>query len=127
MKCHLQRVDDELGAHVVGDRPADDPAAVCVLDGGEIEPALPGAHVGDVGDPQHVGPVGPEAPLDEVAGVGDADRGPAALDLRQARQADLTHQAPHALARDHDAFAEAQLGGDASRAVDAAVLAGGRP
>ena len=39
MKRHLERVDDELGAHVVGHRPADDPAAVGVLDGGEIQPA----------------------------------------------------------------------------------------
>ena len=38
---HLQRVGDELGAHVIGHRPADDPAAVDVLHGDEVQPALP--------------------------------------------------------------------------------------
>jgi hypothetical protein len=52
---HLEGVGDELGAEVVGHRPADDPAAVEVLDGDEVEPSLPGAQVGDVGDPAAVG------------------------------------------------------------------------
>jgi hypothetical protein len=39
---------------VLGHRPADDPAAVCVLHSSEVEPALPGPQVGDVGDPQNV-------------------------------------------------------------------------
>src|SRR3954469_17779946 len=39
---HLERVDDELGAHVLGHAPADDPPAVGVLDGGEADPALRG-------------------------------------------------------------------------------------
>jgi hypothetical protein len=38
---HLERVDDELGAEVVGDRPADDPAAVAVHHRGQVQPALP--------------------------------------------------------------------------------------
>ena len=38
---HSQRVGDELGAHVVGHAPADDPAAVEILHRDEIEPALP--------------------------------------------------------------------------------------
>jgi hypothetical protein len=33
---HVQCVDDEIGAHVIGDAPADDPAAVGVLDGDEV-------------------------------------------------------------------------------------------
>jgi hypothetical protein len=41
VKGHLERVDDELGAHVVGHRPADDPSREGVLDGGEVDPALP--------------------------------------------------------------------------------------
>ena len=36
---HLQRIDDQLRAHVLGHAPADDRAAVGVLDGSEIEPA----------------------------------------------------------------------------------------
>ncbi len=48
---HLRRVDDELCAHVVGHGPPDDPARVEVLDGDEIQPALLGPEVGDVGHP----------------------------------------------------------------------------
>ena len=63
---HLERGDDELGAHVVGHAPADDAAAVGVLDGGEIEPALPGAQVGDVGNPGPAHYVGNEPRLRRV-------------------------------------------------------------
>ena len=68
---HLERRDDEFGAQMVGHVPPDNPAAERVLDGGEVEPALPGAQVGHVGDPQHVRRRGPELALDEV--IGDAD------------------------------------------------------
>jgi hypothetical protein len=37
---------------VIGHLPADDPTAVGVLDGGEVEPPLPCPEVGDVGEPQ---------------------------------------------------------------------------
>lgn len=40
MKGHLERVDDELAAHVLGHRPADDHPQERVLDGCEVEPAL---------------------------------------------------------------------------------------
>src|SRR5215210_99393 len=43
---HLERVDDELVAHVAGHAPAGDPARVGVLEGGEVDPALPGPQVG---------------------------------------------------------------------------------
>jgi hypothetical protein len=122
---HLKGVDDQLTAHMIGHRPADDPAAVGVLDGGEVDPALPGAQIGDVGHPQQVRPVGAKAALDEVVGdadPGDADRCAAALARDQARQARNAHQALHAFARDDHALAEPKLGRDAARAVDAAVL-----
>jgi hypothetical protein len=48
---HLQGVDDQLGAHVVGDRPAHDGAAEDVEDGGAVDLALSGGVLGDVGDP----------------------------------------------------------------------------
>ena len=48
---HLQRVDHELLAHLVSDAPADDPAAVEVLDGDEVQPPFPRAQVGDVSRP----------------------------------------------------------------------------
>jgi hypothetical protein len=37
---HLQRVGDELSAHVLGHRPPHDPPAEGVLDGGKIEPSF---------------------------------------------------------------------------------------
>lgn len=40
---HLEGVDDELGAHVVGDRPAHDAAAPGVEDDGQVDLALAGA------------------------------------------------------------------------------------
>jgi hypothetical protein len=63
--AHVQRVDDELGAHVVGHAAAHDPTRVGVLDGGEIQPALPRTQVRHVGDPQHVGLVRTEVAFDE--------------------------------------------------------------
>lgn len=51
---HLERVDDQLGAQVLGDRPSDDLSGEHVQDDGEVEPALAGGHVGDLGGP---GPV----------------------------------------------------------------------
>src|SRR6266545_4804558 len=53
---HLERVEDELGAHVRRELPADDHAAVAVEDEGEIDEAVPGADVGDIGDPLLVRP-----------------------------------------------------------------------
>src|SRR5580700_2720973 len=49
-------------------RPADDPAAVEVHDGSQIEPALIGLDVGDVGEPDPVRRGGREVPLDQVRG-----------------------------------------------------------
>jgi hypothetical protein len=47
-------VGDELGAHVIGERPPHDAAAGEVDDGGEVGPALPGGDVGDVATPAGV-------------------------------------------------------------------------
>jgi hypothetical protein len=61
---YLERVDDQLGAHVVGHRPAGDPPRVEVLDGGQVQPALPGPEVGDVGDPDAIRAVGGEGAIE---------------------------------------------------------------
>jgi hypothetical protein len=47
---HPQRVEDQRGAHVRRQLPADDPAAVGVDDEREEHHALPTAQVGQVGD-----------------------------------------------------------------------------
>lgn len=43
---HLKRVADEVGTHVLGHGEADDAPGGEVDHGREVEPALPGAHVG---------------------------------------------------------------------------------
>src|SRR5215472_8558267 len=61
-----QRVGDQLGAQVIGDRVADDAAGGDVDHGGQVQPPLPGADVGDVPAPAGVdrGGVGGEVAAD---------------------------------------------------------------
>src|SRR5450631_4644254 len=49
-------------------RPAHDPAAVEIQDGGQIEPALIGLDIGDVGKPDPVRRGGDEVALEQVRG-----------------------------------------------------------
>src|SRR5882757_1666871 len=49
-------------------RPADDPAAVQVHDGGQIQPSLIGLDVGDVGEPDPVRRSGGKVALEQVRG-----------------------------------------------------------
>src|SRR3979409_2446484 len=51
---------------MIAHRPADDLAAVEVHDGGQIEPALIGLDVGDIGEPDLVRRGGGEVPLEQV-------------------------------------------------------------
>jgi hypothetical protein len=51
-KRHLQRVEDEIGPHVLRHRPADYAAREGILYRSQVNPALPAAQVGDVGDRQ---------------------------------------------------------------------------
>jgi hypothetical protein len=121
---HRERVDDELGAHVVGHRPANDPPAIGVLNRSQVQPALPGSEIGDVGEPQHVRSARPELPFDQV--VSDPDTGnpnrcsPILLRYKPGDPGAL-HQPLDALATDPDATAEAQLRMDPRRAIDAPV------
>ena len=83
---------------MLGHRPPHDPSAVCVLNGGEIEPSLPGSEVRDVRDPQDVRCVPSELPFHQVIGDTDAghpDRGLAVLDLSPPGDTGLAHEAPH--------------------------------
>lgn len=65
---HPQGVEHQVGAHVGGQLPADDPAAEGVEDEGEVGDALPGAQVGEVADPEPVGLGGAEVALDPGRG-----------------------------------------------------------
>lgn len=94
------------------------------LDGDEVQPALPGAQVGDVGDPEPVGLGGQERSVDEVLADPDAghpNRRLAALSSDQAADAGLAHEPLDALATDPDAVGHGQFGVDARRSVDPAV------
>ena len=101
-------------------------AAVGVLDGGQVEPALPGAQVGDVGDPEHVRRGRAE---NWRSTRSSATRTPGTrivvrprLRRTSPRDAGLrASAAPRACATTRTPCAEAQLGVDARRAVDAAV------
>jgi len=55
VKGHAERVEDEVGAHVGRELPADDATAERVDDKGEEHHSLPAAQVGQIGDPQLVG------------------------------------------------------------------------
>jgi hypothetical protein len=66
---HLERVEDELGAHVRRELPADDRAAVAVEDEGQVDEAVPGADVGQIGDPLLVRAGRREVELQKVVGA----------------------------------------------------------
>src|SRR3954447_15924311 len=63
---HPQRVEDEVGAHVAGELPADDHPAVGVEHEREEDEPVPAAQVGQVGDPELVRTPRAEVSLDEV-------------------------------------------------------------
>lgn len=97
---------------MISHAPADDSAREDVLDGDQVQPALPRAQVGDVDDPEPVRRGGQESAVDEVLADPDArhpDRRAAALTGHHARDAGLAHQPLHALAADVLAVGQAQL------------------
>ncbi len=63
---HVERVQDEAGAQVAGHRPIDNGPAEGVEHDGVIEEPRPGRDVGDIGNPQPVGCIRGELPLDQV-------------------------------------------------------------
>ena len=67
---HLQGVEDELGAHVVGHRVAQQPPRPEVEDRRQVQPALPGRDVGDVLAPGDIGRPGREPPARRGRGCG---------------------------------------------------------
>lgn len=54
----LQGVKHEIGVHRGADALAHDPAGIGIDDEGHVQPALPGADVGEVGHPKLVRPIG---------------------------------------------------------------------
>ena len=123
---HPQCVEDEFGLQVVAHRPADDPPAEDVLDGGEEEEPLPGLHVLEVADPEPVRLLAGKAPVDKIRGrrpdrvsCGCARPATAAVSTPQAV---LAHQPGDAFAADQDALGEPQLGVDPRGTIDPLAL-----
>lgn len=118
---HLERVDDDVGGDAVGDRPADDAAGERVDHGRAVDPAVAGAMLRDVAEPEPIRLVRAELPLHQVVvrgGVGlPAAPLPAMTDASEVR---LPHQPCHAFPADMDAQPESQLGMHARRPVGAA-------
>jgi hypothetical protein len=121
---HLQRVEPGLGAHVRGELPADDHAAVAVEDESEVEEAIPGTQIGDVAHPLLVRRRRGEVALEQIAGALDRglvrDRRPMLAATPLALDPMLAHDAGDLVATDVDP-APAQLKPGLAGAVDAAV------
>jgi hypothetical protein len=63
---HVEGVQDQFGAQVLGHRPAHHPAGVGVQDDRQVQPALAGALLGDVGRPEPIRRWWGEVPLDQI-------------------------------------------------------------
>jgi hypothetical protein len=107
---HLQGVDDQFGAHVIGDRPAHDAAVEHIQHRAAVHRAGAGGVLGDVGAPQSVGRVGDELTPYQV--VVDRRGGPTATlgPVADAADASDPHQPAHPLAADPHTLPEPQLG-----------------
>ena len=67
---HGQGRDGQFRPHVVTHRPADDFAGEEIEHDGQIEPPFLGWHVGDVGEPNLIGPLGGEFLVEPVGAIG---------------------------------------------------------
>ncbi len=94
---HLQCLVGQLGRDARAHGPAHDPPRPYVHHERRVQPALAGLHVGDVGEPRHVGAAGLEPASDQVLGGVPLRR---ALLARGALGARARHPAPSALAHD---------------------------
>jgi len=112
---HLHGVDHELGADVVGDGPADDPAAEGVEHHRDVDLALGRRVLGHVHHPQPVSLGGIEGPVDQVvARIGGPVTAGAAAPLApvDADHAGLAHEPFDPLARATQLLAETEFGVD---------------
>src|SRR5712692_3570529 len=121
---HLQGVEGKLGPKRRGDPPAYDPAAEGVDHEGHVDEAGPGAHIGQVGNPEPVRRGSHETALDQVLRpLGDLawQRGPLHRASSDTDQLELAHQPPHPVTADLEAL-PVELAPDLVGAVDAVVV-----
>src|SRR5438445_3143665 len=100
---HLERVEDEIGAHVRRELPADDLAAVRVDHEREEDEPFPAAQVGQIGDPELVRLGRREVALDEIGPPASGRIGlgcpPGLAAPLRTLDASRAHQPLHAAAR----------------------------
>ena len=117
---HLERVDDQLGAEMVGHRPADDPPREQVLDVREVHEPLPRRDVGDVRRPRLVRALGAKITLEQVRSDPDSaqpDRRAPALARQKPGDTGRSHQPLRALSSNTDVVLKPQLGVDPPGAI----------
>jgi len=105
---HLQCVQGEIGAKRPGGLPAHDEPAVDVDHERDVDEAGPGGDVGEVRDPQLVGPGRREVSLDQIHRSGRGLIGCGGLPCLPPSdpfQPQLTHEALHGAASEDDPFA----------------------
>ena len=118
---HVEGIEHEPRAQVVGHGPAHHAAAEGIQHDGEEQEPGPGGDVGDVRDPEPIGCVGAEVALDQVrrrTGARIPCRRPRPLASADAPQAGTAHQSGDPLAA-HSAALSDELGMDAGSAVGA--------
>ncbi len=106
------------------DRPADDHPGEDVLDEGHVAEPGPGPNIGEVRDPQTVRSLRGEVALDEIrwpSGLLVAASGELGPSSPSPLQASFTHETPHPITTDRDAFA-VQLVPELASTVDPVVL-----
>jgi hypothetical protein len=119
---HLECVDDEFGAEVIGDRPANDAPGPGVDDDGHVDPSLGCAVLGDVLHPQPVRSLGAELAVHEIVRhrIGGVASGAALVAAAgDALQPPFTHQPLDSFVVDLTPEPEPQLGRDARCAIRA--------
>ena len=122
MQRLLEGIEDETCMCRLGDAPADDASGEGVDDERHINEALPGGHIGEVCQPQQIGPGGAEPPVHTIGGTRrlSSNCGPGFLTTNDATQAHLAHQTCHGAAGDRDALA-AELPPHLAHAIDSKV------
>ena len=117
--CHVERGHHELCSQVFGHRPADDSAAERIVHHRQIQEPSPRRDVADVGNPEAVGSISTETPLDQVRRrprFGIARRRGDPLPAAHTPKTLRLHQPRHAFRADPNALI-AQIRMDVRRAV----------